>query len=57
MDKYRFRAGKNASYMILPDKAFAGFSVMTLADLLQLPLVRGKLLFSQFSDKDSMKHY
>ena len=56
MDKYRFRAGKNASYMILPDKAFAGFSVMTLADLLQLPLVRGKLLFSQFSDKDSMKH-
>ena len=42
--------------MMLPDKACAGFSVMTLADLLQLPLVRGKLLFSQFSDKDSMKH-
>ena len=56
MDRYRFRAGKNASYMMLPDKACAGFSVMTLADLLQLPLVRGKLLFSQFSDKDSMKH-
>ena len=56
MDRYRFRAGKNASYNMLPGKACAGFSVMTLADLLQLPLVRGKLLFSQFSDKDSMKH-
>ena len=29
---------------------------MTVADLLQLPPVRGKLIFSQFSDKDSMKH-
>ena len=29
---------------------------MTVADLLQLPPVRGKLVFSQFSDKDSMKH-
>ena len=29
---------------------------MTVADLLQLPLVRGKLIFSQFSDKDSMTH-
>ena len=29
---------------------------MTVADLLQLPLVRGKFIFSQFSDKDNMKH-
>ena len=29
---------------------------MAVADLLQLPLVREKLIFSQFSDKDSMKH-
>ena len=28
----------------------------TVADLLQLPPVKRKLLFSQFSDKDSMKH-
>ena len=36
--------------------AFAGFSVMTVADLLQLPLIRGKLTFSQFSDKEIMKY-
>ena len=42
--------------MIIPEIAFAGLSVMTVADLLQLPPVRGKLIFSQFSDKDSMKH-
>ena len=40
--------------MIIPEKAFAGFSVMTVADLLHLPPVRAKLIFSQFSDKDSM---
>ena len=28
---------------------------MTLADLLQLPPVRGKLIFFQFSDNDSMR--
>ena len=39
-----------------PEKAFAGHSIMTAADLLQLPSVRGKLIFSQFSDKDSMQH-
>ena len=39
-----------------PEKAFAGLSVLTVANLLQLPPVRGKLIFSQFSDKDSMKH-
>ena len=35
---------------------FTGLSVMAVSDLLQLPPVRGKLIFSQFSDKDSMKH-
>ena len=39
--------------MTIPEKAFA---VMTVADLFRLPPVRGKLLFSQFSDRDSMKH-
>ena len=42
--------------MMFPEKAFAGLSVLTVADLLQLPPVRGKLIFSQCSDKDSMKH-
>ena len=42
--------------MMISEKAFAGLSVMTVADLLQLPPVKGKPIFSQFSDKDSMKH-
>ena len=29
---------------------------MIVADLVQLPPVRGKLLFSRFSDKDNMRH-
>ena len=37
-------------------KTFAGLSVMTVAELLQLSPVKGILIFSQFSDKDSMKH-
>ena len=41
---------------MIPEKAFTGLSVRSVADLLQLPPVRGKLIFSQFSDKDSMKH-
>ena len=41
---------------MIPEKAFAGLLVMTVADLLQLPPVRGKRIFSQFSEKDSMKH-
>ena len=40
--------------MMIPEKAFARLSVMAIADLLQLPPVRGKLTISQFSDKDSM---
>ena len=43
-------------FIVISEKAFAGISVMTVTDLLQLPSVRGKLVFSQFSDKDSMKH-
>ena len=42
--------------MMIHEKAFAGPSVMTEADFLQLPPVRGKLIFSQFFDKGSMKH-
>ena len=42
--------------MMIAEVAFAGFSVITVADSLQLPPVRGKLTFSQFSDKESMKY-
>ena len=38
------------------EKAFAGLSVMTVGDFLQLPPVLVKFIFSPFSDKDSMKH-
>ena len=44
-------------FMMIPEKAFTGLSVMTVADLLQLPPVRGKLIFSQCSDKYSMKYW
>ena len=37
-------------------KSFARPSVMTVPDLLQLPPIRGKLIFSQFSHKDCMNH-
>ena len=43
-------------FMMIPKKAFAGLSVITVADLLQLPPVRRKLIFCQFSDKNNMKH-
>ena len=43
-------------FMMIPEKAFAGLSVMTVTDLLQLPPARRKLIFSQFSRKDSMKY-
>ena len=42
--------------MMISEKAFAGLSVMTEADLLQLPLVIRKLILYQFFDKYSMKH-
>ena len=40
------------TFTIIPKKAFAGLSVMTVADLIQLLPVKGKLIFSQFYDKD-----
>ena len=40
----------------IPEKEFADLSVMAVTDFLQLPPVRGKPIFSQFSDKNSMKH-
>ena len=41
---------------MIPEKASARFSVINVADLFQRPPVKGKLIFSQFSDKHSMKH-
>ena len=38
-------------FMMIPQKAFAGLSVMAVADLHQLPPVRGKPIFSKFSDR------
>ena len=43
-------------FAIISEKAFAGLSVMTATDLLQLPPVRRKLLLTHFSDKYIMKH-
>ena len=43
-------------FMMIPEKAFAVLSVTTVTELLQLPPFREKLISSQFSDKDSMKH-
>ena len=42
--------------IIIPEKAFASLSVMTVSDFLQLPPVLGEFIFPSFSDKDSMKH-
>ena len=41
---------------MIPEKTFAAVLVMAVADLLQLPPVTGKLVFSQFSDKNKMKY-
>ena len=41
---------------MIPEKAFVGLSVMTVADQLQLSMVIEKLVFSQLSVKDSMNH-
>ena len=48
------RLGK--MFIMSPEKPSARFSVMTVADLLQLPPIRGKIKFSQFSYKYCMKH-
>ena len=42
---------------MIPKKGFAEFSVMTVADFLQLLPIRRKLMFSQFSNKNNMKHF
>ena len=44
-------------FMMTPEIGFAGLSVKALADSLQLPPVRGKLIFTQFFITDSMKHH
>ena len=41
--------------MMIPEIAFVGIPVMTVADFLEVPPVRGKLIFFKFFDKDSMK--
>ena len=43
-------------FIMIPEKVFAGLSVMTVGNFLQLPPVLGKFIFPTFSDKDSMKH-
>ena len=53
---YQVIYGQGWIFITIPEKAFAGHSVMTVVDLLQLPQVIGKLIFSQFCDKDSIKH-
>ena len=42
--------------LLISVKAFAGLLVIAVADLLELPPVRGKLISSQFSDRYSMEH-
>ena len=44
------------TFIIIPQIAFVGLPVMIVADFFELALVRGKLIFSQFIDKDSMKN-
>ena len=43
------------TFMMIPEIAFVGIPVMTVADFLEVPPVRGKLIFFKFFDKDSMK--
>ena len=43
-------------FRMIPEKAFAGLSVMVVAGLLQISLVIEKLIFSQSSVKDSTKY-
>ena len=43
-------------FMMIIEKTFAGLSVMTVGDFLQLPPVLGKFIFSLFSDEDSTKN-
>ena len=41
-------------FMMIPEKAFSDFSVMTVTDLIQLRTVKEKLIFFKFSNKGSM---
>ena len=43
-------------FMMIPEKAFPCLSVTNVADFLQLSPVRGKLIFSKFSNNYSVKH-
>ena len=42
---------------MIPRKAFADLSVIAIADLLQLPPVIGKLIFSHYSDNDIIETF
>ena len=42
-------------FIIIPETLFAGLSVMAEDKFLQILLVRVKVAFYEFSDKDSMK--
>ena len=41
---------------MIPEETFAGLLAMTVANLFQLSPVKRKLIFSNFFDKDSIKH-
>ena len=43
-------------FIMIPEKNFVGLSVMSVPNLLELPPIREKFVFSKFFDKDSMKH-
>ena len=43
-------------FMMILEKAFAGLSVKTIANLHKLPSVMRKLIFSRFCGKESMNH-
>lgn len=43
-------------FKLIPEKAFDGLLIMTVADFLWQPLFRRKFIFSQFCGKGSMKH-
>ena len=53
MDRFWFTVGRNI--YIIPETLFAGLSVMAEDKFLQILLVRVKVAFYEFSDKDSMK--
>ena len=42
-------------FIIIPETLFAGLSVMAVGKFLQIVLVRKKVVFYEFSDKDSIK--